>query len=172
METIAKREHINLIVGDIGGATTDVFSVFDGQFNRTVSANLGMSYSISNVLAEAGLANIMRRVPFSIDEQTLRNRIKNKTVWLTSTSSMLDELQIEHAIAREALRLALTDHKTLATGLKGVQQERTISDVFDQQAFGTNVDRHAQVGPDRRQRRDFIPCPATRPIDDDDGRCV
>ena len=46
----------NLIGVDIGGATTDVFSVFDGVFNRTVSANLGMCYSISNVLAEAGLA--------------------------------------------------------------------------------------------------------------------
>ena len=64
METIAKREHLNLIGVDIGGATTDVFSVFEGLFNRTVSANLGMSYSISNVLAEAGLANIMRWVPF------------------------------------------------------------------------------------------------------------
>ena len=28
--------------------------IFDGVFNRTVSANLGMSYSVSNVLAEAG----------------------------------------------------------------------------------------------------------------------
>ena len=80
METIAKREGINLIGVDIGGATTDVFSVFNGLFNRTVSANLGMSYSISNVLAEAGLDNIMRWVPFTIDEQTLRNRIKNKMV--------------------------------------------------------------------------------------------
>ena len=63
METFAKREHINLIGVDIGGATTDVFSVFDGRFNRTVSANLGMSYSISNVLAEAGLANIIDGFP-------------------------------------------------------------------------------------------------------------
>ena len=139
METIAKREHINLIGVDIGGATTDVFSVFDGRFNRTVSANLGMCYSISNVLAEAGLANIMRWVPFTIDEQTLRNRIKNKMVRPTTIPQTLDELQIEHAIAREALRFALTHHKTLATELKGVQQERTISDVFEQQASGQTL---------------------------------
>ncbi|HQX23217.1 MAG TPA: glutamate mutase L, partial [Nitrospira sp.] len=100
METIAKREGINLIGVDIGGATTDVFSVFNGLFNRTVSANLGMSYSISNVLAEAGLDNIMRWVPFTIDEQTLRNRIKNKMVRPTTIPQSLDELQIEHAIAR------------------------------------------------------------------------
>ncbi len=139
METIAKREHLNLIGVDIGGATTDVFSVFNGIFNRTVSANLGMSYSISNVLAEAGLANIMRWVPFSIDEQTLRNRIKNKMVRPTTVPQTLDELQIEQAIAREALRLALIHHKSLATGLKGVQQERTISDVFEQQQSGKTL---------------------------------
>ena len=117
METIAKREHLNLIGVDIGGATTDVFSVFEGLFNRTVSANLGMSYSISNVLAEAGLSNIMRWVPFTIDEQTLRNRIKNKMVRPTTIPQTLDELQIEHAISREALRLALIHHKSLATAL-------------------------------------------------------
>ncbi|MDF2755836.1 MAG: uncharacterized protein K0S94_1421 [Nitrospira sp.] len=139
METIARREHLNLIGVDIGGATTDVFSVFDGVFNRTVSANLGMSYSISNVLAEAGLANIMRWVPFTIDEQTLRNRIKNKMIRPTTIPQTLDELQIEHAISREALRLALIHHKSLATGLKGIQQERTISDVFEQQTSGRTL---------------------------------
>ena len=139
METIAKRESINLIGVDIGGATTDVFSVFNGLFNRTVSANLGMSYSISNVLAEAGLDNIMRWVPFTIDEQTLRNRIKNKMVRPTTIPQSLDELQIEHAIAREALRLALIHHKSLATGLKGIQQERTISDVFEQRTSGKTL---------------------------------
>ncbi len=139
METTARRERINLIGVDIGGATTDVFSVFHGQFNRTVSANLGMSYSISNVLAEAGLAGIMRWVPFDIEEQTLRNRIKNKMIRPTTIPQTLDDLQIEQAIAREALRLALEHHKTLATELKGVQQERTISDIFEQRATGSSL---------------------------------
>jgi uncharacterized protein (TIGR01319 family) len=139
MQALAARERINLIGVDIGGATTDVFSVFDGVFNRTVSANLGMSYSISNVLAEAGLANIMRWVPFTIEEQALRNRIKNKMIRPTTIPQTLDELQIEQAIAREALRLALMHHKSLATGLKGVQQERTISDIFEQQASGRTL---------------------------------
>jgi len=139
MEAIAKRERLNLIGVDIGGATTDVFSVFGGVFNRTVSANLGMSYSISNVLAEAGLSNIMRWVPFTIDEQTIRNRIKNKMIRPTTIPQTLDELQIEQAIAREALRLALIHHKSLASGLKGVQQERTISDMFEQQSSGKTL---------------------------------
>jgi len=139
MESLARRDGINLIGVDIGGATTDVFSVFNGVFNWTVSAILGMSYSISNVLTEAGLANIMRWVPFSIEEQTLRNRIKNKMIRPTTIPQTLDELQIEHAISREALRLALDHHKSLATGLKGVQQERTISDIFEQKGSGSTL---------------------------------
>jgi uncharacterized protein (TIGR01319 family) len=139
METIAKKENLNLIGVDIGGATTDVFSVFGGVFNRTVSANLGLSYSVSNVLAEAGLASILRWVPFTIEEQTLRNRIKNKMIRPTTIPQTLDELQIEQAIAREALRLALAHHASLATGLKGVQQERTISDIFEQKTSGGSL---------------------------------
>ncbi|MCD6277500.1 glutamate mutase L, partial [candidate division WOR-3 bacterium] len=73
IETVARKENIEVLGVDIGGATTDIFSVFQGIFNRTVSANLGMSYSISNVLAETGIPNIMRWVPFTIDEVELRN---------------------------------------------------------------------------------------------------
>lgn len=139
METIARREGINLVGVDIGGATTDVFSVFEGVFNRTVSANLGMSYSISNVLAEAGIDNILRWVPFNIDEEDLRNRIGNKMIRPTTIPQTLRELQVEQAIAREALRLAFEQHKKFAVGLKGIQQERTISDTFEQVTTGQTL---------------------------------
>ena len=144
MQTIARKNNIDLVGVDIGGATTDIFSVFDGVFNRTVSANLGMSYSISNVLAEAGFDNIMRWVPFDISENDLRDRIGNKMIRPTTIPQTLQELYIEQAIAREALRLAFIQHKSFAVGLKGVQQERSISDTFSQTASGgTLVDMMA-----------------------------
>lgn len=141
IETIAREGGIQVVGVDIGGATTDVFSVFEGVFNRTVSANLGMSYSVSNVLAEAGLPNILRWVPFQIEERDLRNRIKNKMIRPTTIPQSLEELIIEQAISREALRLAFEQHKSLAVGLKGVQQERTISDTFEQSASGETLVR-------------------------------
>jgi uncharacterized protein (TIGR01319 family) len=139
IEKIAKREGICVVGVDIGGATTDVFSVFKEIFNRTVSANLGMSYSVSNVMAEAGLENILRWVSFPVDEVLLRNRIKNKMIRPTTIPDSLEELAIEQAIAREALRLAFEQHKALAVGLKGVQQDRTISDVFEQAETGATL---------------------------------
>ncbi|MXX37192.1 MAG: methylaspartate mutase [Gemmatimonadetes bacterium] len=139
MQTIARQQGINVVGVDIGGATTDVFSVFDDVFNRTVSANLGMSYSVSNVLAEAGLDHIMRWVPFDIEEADLRDRIKNKMIRPTTIPQLMQELQVEQAIAREALRLAFDQHRALAVGLKGVQSKRTLADVFEQGATGESL---------------------------------
>jgi len=141
IKTISDIENIEVVGVDIGGATTDIFSVFrpegaEGIFNRTVSANLGMSYSVSNVFAEATLPNIMRWVPFDMDERDLRNRVKNKMVRPTTIPQMLEELILEQAIAKEALRLAFIQHRSFATVLKGVQQQRTIADAFEQTSSG------------------------------------
>ena len=139
LQTIAKKNGINVVGVDIGGATTDVFSVFDGTFNRTVSANLGMSYSISNVCAEATMPNVLRWVHFDMDERQLRNRVKNKMIRPTTIPQSLESLIFEQAVAREALRLAYKQHKEFATTLKGVQQQRTVGDTFSQQSSGHTI---------------------------------
>jgi uncharacterized protein (TIGR01319 family) len=139
LQTIAKKQNINVVGVDIGGATTDMFSVFDGVFNRTVSANLGMSYSISNVVAEATLPNVLRWVHIDMDERELRNRVKNKMIRPTTIPQTLEALVFEQAISREALRLAFVQHKEFATTLKGVQQQRTVGEMFSQQAGGQSV---------------------------------
>ncbi|MCX7598372.1 MAG: glutamate mutase L [Armatimonadetes bacterium] len=141
MQVVAHHEGLNLLGVDIGGATTDVFSVFDGVFNRTVSANLGMSYSVSQVLAEAGLDKIARWLPAGVGvaERALSNRIRNKMIRPTTVPQTLDSLIVEQAVAREALRLALDQHKELATGLKGVRQRRDIADAFRQRVAGETL---------------------------------
>lgn len=139
LSRIASTQHINAVGVDIGGATTDVFSVFDGTFNRTVSANLGMSYSISNVVAEATLENVLRWVHLDMEQRELRNRIKNKMIRPTTIPQTLEALVFEQAVAREALRLSYIQHKAFATTLKGVQQQRTIGDTFRQAGSGQTI---------------------------------
>jgi len=130
--TIARMWKINVLGVGLGGATTNVYSVYEGKFVRTVSANLGMSYSICNVLKEAGAPNIMRWLPFRMDERELRNRLANKMIRPTTLPQTLDDLIVEHAVAREAIRLGFEHHKLLARGLRGVQRKRTIADIFEQ----------------------------------------
>jgi len=121
MQLIADRYQRNVIGVGLGGATTNIYSIFDKRFVRSVSANLGMSYSISNVLKETGLENIMRWLPFDIDSSDVRNRLRNKMIRPTTIPQTLQELVIEHAVAREALRLGLVHHRSIATTLKGVR---------------------------------------------------
>ena len=52
---------------------------------------------------------------------------------------LLDSPDALAEMAREALRLAFIQHKLLAVGLKGVQQERTISDTFEQTESGATL---------------------------------
>jgi len=139
IQTIAEQEKMNVLAVDIGGATTDVFSVFGGIFTRTVSANLGLSYSICNVLAEAGIENIRRWIPFQADEWHLRNQLRNKMIRPTTIPQTLADLYVEQAVSREALRLAFAHHKSLARELKGVQQTRLIGDALSQEATGKTL---------------------------------
>ncbi|MFA0748387.1 glutamate mutase L [Fervidibacter sp.] len=139
VEEVARQYELNVLAVDIGGATTDVFSVFNGVFNRTVSANLGMSYSIGNVLAEAGVENILRWVPFEVDETELRNRLRNKMIRPTTIPQTVEDLLIEQAVAREALRLSLEHHKQLAVTLRGVHVQRTIGEILTAEVSGQTI---------------------------------
>ncbi len=136
VQSYAQRTAQSVLCVDIGGATTDLFSVFPNRegtstFNRTVSANLGMSYSIANVLVEAGISQIKRWLPFEFTDTELADRLRNKMIRPTSIPQTIEELWIEQAVCREALRLSLVHHRSLAIGLEG-RRERGISDIFRQ----------------------------------------
>ena len=132
MQLIASSYKENVLGVGLGGATTNVYSVMDGRFVRSVSANLGMSYSVTNVMKEAGIRNIMRWIPFKLDEEDVSSRLMNKMIRPTTIPQTLEDLIVEHSVAREALRLGLEHHKTIATRLKGIQVQRTIADIFEQ----------------------------------------
>lgn len=138
VESHAVESGQNVLCADIGGATTDVFSVFRDHeskpiFNRTVSANLGMSYSVANVLIEAGADQIGRWLPFEVSSEDLRDRLRNKMIRPTSIPQTFEDLLVEQAVCREALRLSLAHHASLAVGLGGKQQQRGIADIFSQE---------------------------------------
>ncbi len=147
IDLTARQRGLSVIGVDIGGATTDIFSSFSGTFTRTVSANLGMSYSICNVLEEAGFENILRWVPFGADREQIADWIANKMVRPTTVPQTLYHLILEQALAREALSLSFEHHRQLA---KKVEKEEVSvfqrsqtgmtkssgSDVIDMAALG------------------------------------
>jgi len=105
-----------------------VYSYFDSKFVRSVSANLGMSYSICNVMKEASLENILMWIPFEIDDTDVCDRLRNKMIRPTTIPQTLVQLVIEHAVAREALRLGLEHHKLIARPLLGAKRDQSIEE--------------------------------------------
>jgi uncharacterized protein (TIGR01319 family) len=192
VKLIGETNDINIMTVDIGGATTDVFSslVLEEQkrkddfnedrdvnkiemhalqreikrkYHRSVDANLGMSYSIGNVLAEAGGQNIARWLPFNSSEVELRDILSNKMIHPTILPQTKKAVLIEHAVAREAIKLAINRHKAIASGLSGVQIRRIVTDVFDQKGNAQSLIKEKEIDliigsggvlshtPDRRQ---------------------
>ncbi|MEW6723886.1 MAG: glutamate mutase L [Bacillota bacterium] len=132
VEAFAAKYGINVVAVDIGGATTDVFSASENVFHRTVSANLGMSYSAANVLHEAGVENILRWIPFELSAEDLSDWTCNKMIRPTGLPQTPEDLAIEQALAREAIRLAVSHHRQNVTELHGVQRKRNMTDLLNQ----------------------------------------
>lgn len=66
-------------------------------------------------MLEAGIRNIVRWLPFRMPEDEVADRICTKMIHPTSTPQNPIDLQIEQALATEALRLAFEQHKQIAT---------------------------------------------------------
>lgn len=99
----------NVVMADMGGATTDIFSNVRGQFQRTVAANTGMSYSLSNILREAEPENVFRHIP-GVNEETARNWILGKTLFPTINPQCETAKAVEGAAAAEGMNLAWRHH--------------------------------------------------------------
>ncbi|MCD4847163.1 MAG: glutamate mutase L [Candidatus Aegiribacteria sp.] len=110
LKLYGESQNESVVLMDMGGATTDIFSSISGEYSRTVAANTGMSYSISNVLADVGIEAIMRHLPPSFKESEIRNYIFNKTLAPTSVPSTEGEELLEQAVAIEGARSAWADH--------------------------------------------------------------
>ena len=128
LERYAKRINSDILCLDIGGATTDVYSVANGRFVRSVSANYGMSYSIGNVVADAGIDRIRCWLSDDITSAQIMESIGAKQLHPVTLPTTKNDLLIEQAVAREALRMSFEDHLELAT----IQSSRSSfeSDLF------------------------------------------
>lgn len=125
---------------DIGGATTDVFTAIGGKVSRTVSANLGMSYSILNVIGTAGLQAVQRvlveTLGIEISDRELLDIAGNKYLRPTGLPENPLASAIEQAIATVAVREAVRDHESILAGksLSRGKAELAFQHGFDQRS--------------------------------------
>ena len=107
----------SILAIDIGGATTDVFTACRGEVIRTVSANIGMSYSVLNVARLAGPKAIAELLSVEMSERELLNRIGNKFAQPTSLPTTRKDTVVEWATASAAIREAVREHVRVLRGI-------------------------------------------------------
>ncbi len=98
---------------DVGGATTVVTVQLDGLSQQVIRTDLGTSYSVERVLAQVAMDDILRWVPFPIEEGEAHSLLLNKSLRPTTLPATYETLLLEQALAREALRLALAEAREI-----------------------------------------------------------
>ena len=99
-----------ILAVDVGGATTDVFTAEEGKVFRTVSANLGLSYSILNVAELSGISPVREFLQSDFEEIEVWNRIGDKHINPTRLAETPRDMRIEWALATVAIREAVRAH--------------------------------------------------------------
>jgi len=113
---ILSKIYNKILAFDIGGATTDFFSNITGDFNRSVSANYGMSYSIGNVLAESNKEMIKSILSFYFtkDDKDIysifQDYIGDKVIYPEFNPTEEWQYLFEHILAVQAIKLAKDQH--------------------------------------------------------------
>lgn len=138
-----------LVAVDVGGATTDVYSIADGmpeQMNtvfkglpepyakRTVEGDIGMRYSIGGIVDVAGLGKISRlsglneeRIISLVDELKVNtDRVPNGDAELESLDFALASSAIDEAVTRHAGTISET---YTMMGLTYVQEGKNLTSV-------------------------------------------
>lgn len=139
----------DLMVVDVGGATTDVFSICEGLpseygiiykglpepfAKRTVEGDLGVRYNAASLMEAAGVDNLASLSGIPRDD-VLRNieSLKTKPQILPEENERL--IKLDHALAKSAVRLAVErhagriNHVYTVSGLTFIQSGKDLGNV-------------------------------------------
>jgi len=92
---------------DIGSQSTILAAGFDGQETLKVFPHLGMGLGSTGILKESSLEKVTRWLPAPISPDEVSNYLHNKALYPHSIPTDQKELTLEHALARQVLRIAV-----------------------------------------------------------------
>jgi hypothetical protein len=106
---IGQYNHLNVLGANIGSRSTTIATQARGrQPQSTTRSDAGVGHSLALLLNTVPLEKIHRWLPFELSLEELHNQLLNKSLYPTTVPTTDEELLIEQAVAREALRLSAT----------------------------------------------------------------
>ncbi len=106
---LAQHYGMNVVGIDVGASATSVMVAGEhGEFLPSVHASAGAASGLGEVLRSAGYERIARWLTFDITEAELREFVIEKMIQPRLLPYSQRDLELEHALAREAIFLALS----------------------------------------------------------------
>ncbi len=105
---LARQYGMNVVGVDVGGSATSVMIAGEhGEFLPSVHATAGVASGLGSILRGVGVAQVARWLSFEVSEQEIRQFVLEKMIQPHLLPYTERELEIEHALTREAILLAL-----------------------------------------------------------------
>jgi len=102
---LAQEYELKVLGVDIGGGSVGLFSARDGRYFSALTSDVGLGYGLDRLLAERGVEQILRWLPF--DLEGAGDRILNKAFRPGTLPQRREDLFLEQAVARELMAWAL-----------------------------------------------------------------
>jgi uncharacterized protein (TIGR01319 family) len=97
------------LIADVGSANVVLAAAMNGKLWLNAQTGLGVGHSAQAVLERAGVDALARWLPVETSAAEVREYAWHKAAYPATLPQEVKELHLEHALAREALRLAAAE---------------------------------------------------------------
>jgi uncharacterized protein (TIGR01319 family) len=92
---------------DVGASATTIAAAFGGDLHLGVYPQFGLGSGVTGILEGFPIEAVTRWLAIEVSQDYVRDYLYNKAVYPASLPATPEDLAIEHAVARQAIRAAL-----------------------------------------------------------------
>jgi hypothetical protein len=104
---LGRYNNLNVIGVNIGSGATMISVQAEGYGSSVIRSDTGVGHSLASLLKIVPIEKFHRWLSFELTPEELHNHLLNKSLYPTSIPETQEDLLIEQAVAREALRLVM-----------------------------------------------------------------
>ena len=166
---LAHHYKMNVIAVDVGASSTTLAgATTSGDFLPALFPQGGVGPGAGYILRAVGAPSILRWLAIETDENTVREYVLTRLLRRRMIPTTQLELELEYALAREAIRLAL---HAPGSRLSGLHPVNVLMDRRDVDEYAASCPHGADSARRDAAARHYLACAGCRAYRDDAGEC-
>ncbi len=114
---LSRRYRLRVLGADIGGTATTIVTAHGDSFSRVVRADLGLGYTLENLMSQAGVDHLAEWLPFEITADELISRYLDRALSPWTIPATPEDARIVQAAARAALATTAREGRVNTSGV-------------------------------------------------------